>query len=70
MTRRKRWLSSEITKLIDNYKTMSIKELMELFPTRSQDGINDKIKQLKQDKKISENRTKETVERAYRQRQR
>ena len=43
MVRRKKWLDSETKLLIDSYKTKSIKELMDLFPTRSQESINNRI---------------------------
>ncbi|MCK4454666.1 hypothetical protein KAW18_03685 [candidate division WOR-3 bacterium] len=68
MARRKRWLSSETKLLIDSYKIKSIQELMIMFPTRSQDSINDKIKHLKLAGKINEKRLQETITRAYKQR--
>ena len=68
MPRRRKWLESETRLLIDNYKTKSIKELMELLPTRSQDGINNRIKYLKANKKIKEEKSQEAINRAYRQR--
>lgn len=68
MARRRKWLASETNLLIDNYKLKSIKELMELFPTRSQDSINDRIKHLKSKKKIKEEKLQETITRAYKQR--
>jgi len=68
MARRKKWLSSETKLLIGNYKIKSIKELMELFPTRSQDSINNRIKHLKATGKIKEEKSQEAITRAYRQR--
>lgn len=68
MARRKKWLSSETKSLIDNYKTKSIQELMEMFSTRSQESINNKIKHLKVEGKIKENKSQEAITRAYRQR--
>jgi len=50
--RRKGWRSYEEDLLRTNYKTMTIKELMELFPTRTADSINAKIKRLKARKKL------------------
>jgi hypothetical protein len=41
---------------------------MKLFPTRSQESINNKIKRLKANGKISEEKSQEAIERAYRQR--
>lgn len=68
MARRKKWLSSETNLLITNYKTKSIKELMILFPERSQDSINNRIKHLKAVKKIKEEKSQEAITRAYSQR--
>jgi N-methylhydantoinase B/oxoprolinase/acetone carboxylase alpha subunit len=68
MSKRKKWLSSEIKLLITNYETNSIYELMELFPTRSQESINNKIKRLKANGKISEEKSQEAITRAYSQR--
>jgi len=68
MSRRKKWLDSETKLLINNYTIMSIKELMELFPTRSQNSINNRIKHLKGKKKIKEKKSQEAITRAYKQR--
>ena len=68
MSKRKKWLSSEIKLLVTNYEANSIYELMELFPARSQESINNKIKRLKASGKISEEKSQEAIERAYRQR--
>lgn len=68
MTRRKKWLVSEINLLINNYETKSIQELMEIFPTRSQESINNKIKRLKAERKLNGKKSQEAIERAYRQR--
>ena len=68
MARRQKWLSSEIQLLIDNYETKSIQELMKIFPTRSQESINNKIKRLKVTGKIVEEKTQEAITRAYSQR--
>lgn len=68
MTRKKGWTHSETKLLVDNYKIKSIQELMLMFPTRSQDSINSKIKQLKSDRKINEGKSQETITRAYKQR--
>ena len=68
MPRRRKWLGSETKLLIDNYKTKSIKELMELLPERSQDSINNRIKHLKVAKKIKEEKSQEAIDRSYRQR--
>jgi hypothetical protein len=43
---------------------------MELFPARSQESINNKIKRLKASGKISEEKSQEAITRAYRQRNR
>ena len=70
MSKRKKWLSSEIKLLVNSYETNSIYELMELFPARSQESINNKIKRLKASGKISEEKSQEAITRAYRQRNR
>jgi hypothetical protein len=41
---------------------------MELFPARSQESINNKIKRLKANGKISEEKSQEAITRAYSQR--
>ena len=68
MARRKGWAHSETKLLMDNYKIKSIQELMNIFPTRSQDSINSKIKQLKANGRIKEGKSQEAVTRAYKQR--
>lgn len=68
MARRKKWLSSETNLLIANYETKSIQELMELFPSRGQESINNKIKHLKAERKLNGKKSQEAIERAYKQR--
>jgi hypothetical protein len=68
MARRKKWLSSETNLLISNYEIKSIQELMEMFPMRSQESINNKIKHLKADGKINGGKSHEAITRAYKQR--
>jgi len=68
INRRKGWSYSETQLLIDNCKTMSIQELMSLLKNRSQQSINNKIKNLKAAGKIEGGKTQETIIRAYRQR--
>lgn len=68
MARRRKWLDSETKLLIDNYKTKSIKELIDLLPARSQDSINNRIKYLKASKKIKEEKSQEAITRSYKQR--
>jgi hypothetical protein len=41
---------------------------MELFPNRSQESINNKIKRLKAKKKIDSTKDKDAIDRAYKQR--
>lgn len=62
------WSYSEEKLLIEKYETSTINELMDLFPGRTQEGINNKIKRLKRNKKIDSSKTKETIDRAYKQR--
>jgi hypothetical protein len=67
--RRKGWSYSEDYVLIENYNEKTIKELMEMLPSRSQDSINCRIKRLKKRNKIEEGKTTETKYRSYLQRQ-
>jgi hypothetical protein len=64
----KRWSMFEEELLAENYNTMTIKELMELLPGKSQDSINAKIKRLKRKEKIEGSKDKDAVNRSYRQR--
>lgn len=68
MARRRGWSYTEERYLIENYATMTIKELEELLPKRNADMINAKIKRLKSMGKITENKDEEAVKRAYEQR--
>ena len=64
----KRWTMLEEELLAENYQIMTIKELMELLPGKSQDSINAKIKRLKKKEKIDGSKDKDVIDRAYRQR--
>ena len=64
----RRWSHTEKKVLIDNYNKLTIKELESLFPERSRESINNKIKRLKNIGKIKDGKTKSTVRRAYEQR--
>jgi hypothetical protein len=64
----KRWTYAEEADLINNYKTKTIQELMEMFPGKSQDSINAKIKRLKSQGKIEGTKDEDTVKRSYDQR--
>lgn len=66
--RRRGWSYTEERVLIENYNKQTIKELELLFPERSRESINNKIKRLKAAGKIAEGKTEETVQRAYEQR--
>ena len=65
---RKGWSYSEERLLLENYTEMTIKELEELLPRRNADMINAKIKRFKSAGKLTEGKTDETVQRAYKQR--
>jgi hypothetical protein len=54
--------------LINNYNKFTIKELEALFPERSRESINNKIKRLKNVGKIKDGKTENTIKRAYDQR--
>ncbi len=64
----KRWTMLEEELLAENYQAMTIKELMELLPGKSQDSINAKIKRLKKKEKIDGSKDRDVIDRAYRQR--
>jgi hypothetical protein len=66
--RRRGWSFTEEKVLIDNYNKCTIKELQVLFPERSAESINNKIKRLKAAGKIAEGKDDDTVARAYEQR--
>ena len=68
MPRRRGWSHTETRVLIDNYIKCTIKELEMLFPERSRESINNKIKRLKSQGRIAEGKTEDTVQRAYEQR--
>jgi len=65
---RKGWSYTEERHLIENYTTMTIKELEELLPRRNADMINAKIKRLKAMGKIDKGKDEDAVKRAYEQR--
>jgi hypothetical protein len=68
MIRRRDWSPSEEKALMDNYQKCTIKELEILFPRRSRESINNKIKRLKIEGKIKGQKEEEVVGRAYDQR--
>jgi len=68
MARAKSWGYSEKRLLIDNYTKLTIKELEVLFPNRTRESINNKIKRLKRSKELTSNKDKSAVKRSYEQR--
>lgn len=68
MKRRRDWSKTEERMLLDNYDKSTIKELEQLFPERSRESINNKIKRLKIQGKISGGKEEDTIQRAYEQR--
>lgn len=66
--RRRDWKKEDEHKLIQNYHKCTIKELENMFPGRSRESINNKIKRLKAEGKIKGGRNNETIDRAYNQR--
>lgn len=68
MARSKSWGYSEKRLLIDNYNKLTIKELEKLFPNRSRESINNKIKRLKRAKELTCGKDKSTIKRSYEQR--
>lgn len=65
---RRKWRSLEEKKLIDNYDKCTIQELMVMFPGRSQESINNKIKRLKTAGKIQGGKDDTAIQRSYDQR--
>jgi hypothetical protein len=68
MGRKKDWNSTDEKKLVDNYAKKTIQELMTMFPSRSQESINNKIKRLKAAGKIKGGKENEVIQRSYDQR--
>ena len=68
MPRRRDWRSADEKKLIDNYAVKTIQELLIMFPGRTQESINNKIKRLKKEGKIKGGKIDDVVQRAYEQR--
>ena len=68
MAKRKGWSYTEEKKLMEYYHTKTIKELELIFPARSRESINNKIKRLKAQGKIKDGKTDITVQRSYNQR--
>jgi hypothetical protein len=66
---RKNWTHSDEKQLINNYDKCTIKELEAMFPDRSRESINNKIKRLKKAGKIAGGKTEDTIKRAYDQRE-
>jgi len=66
--RSKGWGYSEERALIENYNNLTIKELEQMFPNRSRESINNKIKRLKINGKIKKGKDRNTIKRSYKQR--
>jgi len=64
----KNWGYSEKKLLKENYDKLTIKELEQLFPKRSRESINNKIKRLKRSGELTEGKDKDTIKRSYDQR--
>jgi hypothetical protein len=68
MGRKKDWSATDEKKLVDNYAKKTIQELMIMFPNRSQESINNKIKRLKAAGKIKGRKENDVIQRSYDQR--
>ena len=68
MGRKKDWSSTEEKRLVDNYAKKTIQELKLMFPNRSQESINNKIKRLKAAGKIKGRKDEDVIQRSYDQR--
>ena len=65
---RRGWKVTEEDMLIKHYHSLTIQELKRLFPKRSDDSINAKIKRLKAEGKIKGSKGEETITRSLSQR--
>jgi len=68
VVRKKKWRFTEERILLDNYKSKTIKELLELLPGRDQNQVNMKIKALKKQNRLTDYKNAEARLRAYKQR--
>lgn len=68
MPKGKAWSYSEEVLLSENYSTKTIKELLAMFPNRTDESINNKVRRLKNVKKITENKDPDAIKRSYVQR--
>jgi hypothetical protein len=68
MPRSKTWGYAEKKILMENYNKLTIKELMALFPKRSAESINNKIKRLKRAGELKVSKDEKAIKRAYLQR--
>ena len=66
--RSKNWGYSEEKLLMEKYDKLTIKELEQVFPNRSRESINNKVKRLKRIGKLKEGKNKDTIKRSYEQR--
>lgn len=64
----KKWTLKEEKTLIDNYSTKTINELADMLNGRDADSINSKIKRLKKERRIKEQKEQCAIDRAYKQR--
>lgn len=65
----KKWMYDEEKKLIDNYATKTNSELMELFPDRTKESVENKIKALKKQNKLPRYKNQEVIHKSYQSRQ-
>lgn len=68
MPKAKGWGYSEKKLLKEHYGKLTIKELEQLFPNRSRESINNKIKRLKRSGELTEGKDEDTIKRSYDQR--
>lgn len=68
MVRIRGWGYSEKNLLIEKYDKLTIKELELLFPNRSRESINNKIKRLKKSGEIQSGKDSTAIKRSYKQR--
>jgi len=66
--RSKSWGYSEEKILMEKCNKLTIKELEQIFPNRSRESINNKIKRLKRAGKLKDGKNENTIKRSYNQR--
>ncbi len=62
------WRKYEVARLLKNYHNKTIFELMDMFPGRTQEAINNKVKRLRREGILSGHKYEDARLKAYKQR--